>query len=375
MSRGVWKQGYLERLHGPDGDVWWLRYRDVNREGNPIRPRVRVGLVSDYPTRRDAQKAARHVREAINNPPAHAEHTFGDVIAKYLLKEIPQDYSTQRNYRRMLRLYIEPKWEAMALADVDAEKVRDWLNAQKVSPKTQAHIHGLMKTLFRFSMLWKWYPQGDNPMSLFKIKGGSKRSKEPGVLTPELFETLMEHIKDEPARTLCYLAIWLGLRCSEMAGLRWRNIDFLAGKIYIDTAVVEGREKGTKTPASEAWLPMAPELAAVLAAYRAVAVVTGPDNWVFAAPRKPEKPINLYNLQQLVLKPIGKFIGLEFPLGWHSFRHTYSNWTRRVGGQAAVRKNLMRHRDIRTTDNVYGKVEMDELREVNARVVRMVRVK
>ena len=375
MSRGTWKQGHLEKLHTADGWCWYLRYRDVDKAGNAIRPRVRVGLVSDYPTRRDAQKAARHVRDAINSPAVQATRTFGDVIAKYLLKEIPQNYSTQRNYRRMLRLYIEPKWEHVTLADVDAEMVRDWLNAQTVSPRTKAHIHGLMKTLFRFAMLWKWYPQGENPMGLFKIKGGSKRTKDPRVLTPEQFEKLMEYIKDEPVRTMVYVAVWLGLRCSEIVGLKWRRFNFLDGQVFIDTAVVEGRAKGTKTEDSEALLPLAPELAAILTAYRAVAIVKGQDDWVFAAPRKPEKPISPYNLQQLVLRPMGKVIGLDFPLGWHTFRHTYSNWTRRVGGQAAVRKNLMRHADIRTTDNVYGKVEMDELREVNARVVGLVRVK
>jgi integrase len=275
----------------------------------------------------------------------------------------------------MLRLYIEPQWGSKPLLSVKAAVVRAWLLKLDLSAKTKSHIHGLMKRLFTFAMLWEWYPQSDkNPMSLFFIPGGSKREKEPRVLTPEQFAKLLE-IVPEPYRTMIIVSMCLGLRCSEMVGLRWADIDFLAEVIFIRRAVVEGRTGNTKTPPSKARLPLDPQLAAVFKAYHAVAICKGQRDWVFASPRTAgEKPLLPNNVQYTILRPAGKAIGLDFNLGWHTFRHTYKSWMDRVGATLVEKRDLMRHADAGTTENIYGEVTMDQMREVNAKVVTLARI-
>ena len=41
------------------------------------------------------------------------------------------------------------------------------------------------------------------------------------------------------------------------------------------------------------------------------------------------------------------------PIGWHTFRHSYSTFLRSVGAEFKVMQELMRHSTLRTTMDVY----------------------
>jgi len=59
-------------------------------------------------------------------------------------------------------------------------------------------------------------------------------------------------------------------------------------------------------------------------------------------------------------------------IGWHSFRHTFRTLLDETGAPMKVQQELMRHADIRTTMNVYGKAMDASKREAHSKVVRMV---
>lgn len=62
-------------------------------------------------------------------------------------------------------------------------------------------------------------------MSLVRVKDGSKRTREPQVLTVEEFRGLLEHIP-QPFQTMCIVAMCTGLRVSEVLGLEWCIVDW-----------------------------------------------------------------------------------------------------------------------------------------------------
>src|SRR5258708_19760984 len=71
-----------------------------------------------------------------------------------------------------------------------------------------------------------------NPAESLRIppdKRGKKRNKP--YLTPQQFDLLVELIP-EPYASMVYVAIYTGLRVSELAGLRWNDIG--ASSITID---------------------------------------------------------------------------------------------------------------------------------------------
>ena len=55
-------------------------------------------------------------------------------------------------------------------------------------------------------------------------------------------------------------------------------------------------------------------------------------------------------------------------MGWHTFRHSYKSWMATAKISPAQMKDLMRHSDIETTMNVYGKTLTAELRAANMAV-------
>ena len=47
-------------------------------------------------------------------------------------------------------------------------------------------------------------------------------------------------------------------------------------------------------------------------------------------------------------------------MGWHTFRHTFRSWLDAVGTAVGIQQKMMRHADVTTTMNVYGKGMMLE---------------
>jgi integrase len=75
------------------------------------------------------------------------------------------------------------------------------------------------------------------------------------------------------------------------------------------------------------------------------------------------------SLQQRWIRPAGEAIGVE-GLGFHSLRHSYRSWLDAIGAAPGITKDLMRHSDIATTFNKYGRAMNEEKRLANAKVVK-----
>lgn len=59
-------------------------------------------------------------------------------------------------------------------------------------------------------------------------------------------------------------------------------------------------------------------------------------------------------------------------IGWHTFRHTFRTVLDETGAPMKVQPELLRHSDIRTTMNVYGKAMDESKRTAHGKVVRLV---
>ena len=68
------------------------------------------------------------------------------------------------------------------------------------------------------------------------------------------------------------------------------------------------------------------------------------------------------------IKPVALAAGLP-AIGWHSFRHTVSAWSKEAGLELEDVKTLLRHEDIATTSNVYGDLGMKAKRRIQQRMV------
>jgi integrase len=130
-----------------------------------------------------------------------------------------------------------------------------WIKDLKLAGRSKGHIRDMMHLLFNWAMRWELTPIDRNPMSLVRVKGSSKRTKLPRILTIKEFNRLLERLK-EPYRTMALVALFLGPRVSEVVGLKWSDVDWDGLNISIVRSWVEGSVEDTKTEGSAKPLPM-----------------------------------------------------------------------------------------------------------------------
>ena len=372
------RTGSLELITTAEGKCWYLRYSAGvdERTGKPVRPRERIGLLRDFPSKAAASRAAAYLREQINRTPEEISaetRTFAAVIDRYRREELPAcAFSTRENYERMIRVYLDPQWGHVRLQELKPLAVRAWLLSLHVAPRTRGHLHNMMRLLYRYAMLWEWCPIGENPMSLFRLPGSSKRQKDPEILTLEQCRSILAHIPAEPYRSMVIVAMCLGLRASEMVALKWRDVDFLKSLVRVERGIVYGEVGPVKTKQSKAPLPMNPLMANVLKNLYASSDFKKPDDWIFASRHLGgEMPYRPGNVLRRVLAPAAKKAGIPFAIGWHTFRHSYKSLLEEAGTALPIVQHLMRHSNIQTTADVYGRMRTERLRPANDTLVEL----
>jgi integrase len=371
FTRKRYQFGWLElrkRKKGPDVWLWRYRCSEPNQKGN--KDSVIIGNLNQYPTRALAWKAAEGRRLTVNRDQPSANATFGGLADRYMLEKLPKRYSTSSKYRSWITNHIKPRWGDYPIAKVKPLPVEEWIEELELAPKSKGHIRTMMHILYRWAMKWELIEAQINPMSLVHVEGSSKRVREPVTLTVEEFHRILQLVV-EPFRTMCVVAMCLGLRASELVGLQWGDFDWTKRHVLIQRGVVIGHIGEVKTRKSNRAIPLAPDLAALLWSFKEEkAKAAGNADWVFPSSRTG-RPWWPWTLQRDHLVPAGIRAGVG-RIGWHTFRHSYSTLLGALHVDVKVQQELLRHADIRTTMNIYTKAVPAALREANTKLVEMV---
>jgi integrase len=166
------------------------------------------------------------------------------------------------------------------------------------------------------------------------------------------------------------LAMSTGLRASEFLGIKWEDIDFDQMVLMVKRSVVGRHEDATKTEASEAAVPLHPNLADVLREWRSEQPSI--NGWLFGSV-VTGRPFHRDALLKDHLEPAAKIAGIA-RIGWHSFRHTFRALQRELEFPLETQQKLMRHASIQTTLG-YGQDDPQmatTLRKANALVVEFI---
>jgi integrase len=128
-----------------------------------------------------------------------------------------------------------------------------------------------------------------------------------------------------------------------------------------------------KTEASRKSIPLAPELAEDLLNWRSKSARNQEVNWVFASPEKqgtqpywPENPMSRH------VRPAAKLRGIEKPIGWHTFRHSYATVLKGNGEDIKVVQESLRHPNSRITLDTYTRAQTPAKRLAQSKVVTMI---
>jgi integrase len=206
-------------------------------------------------------------------------------------------------------------------------------------------------------------------MELVRIKGASKRIRQPRSLTVEEFHKLAKQL-DEPFHTIALVCMCFGLRISEALALRWSDVDWLNSKLNVARGIVHQVVDDVKTPESSRVMHVDAVMLGGLKDWRQLTQFSAPDDWMFTSPVKIGRlPISYSGVWQALKKAAAR-AGIGH-LSSHTFRHTHRSWLDAVGTPIGVQQRLMRHADIRTTMNVYGTAAAAEMAVASGKVTRL----
>ena len=166
--------------------------------------------------------------------------------------------------------------------------VEEWLRGLTLAPRTKGHLHNLMRVLWNCVLRWELIGIGENPIKPVRVRGTTKRAREPQVLSITQCHSLLAALQD-PFRTMAILDLATGLRCSELFALKWCDVVWNDLTLLVRRGIVNGVVSDVKTKYSNAGIPLDLALAEVLLNWQRKSLFSGSHDWVFASPFKGGK--------------------------------------------------------------------------------------
>ena len=330
--------------------------------------------VSSYAkTRADANKKLRELvqRAERNAPIAPAGMTVSGYLDEWLV-HVKQHVrpSTWTAYEGNTRLHIVPRIGRKKLTRLGVRDVRlmvDGMRADGVGQRTIQYVHATLRAALEHAFREELVSR--NVATLVRVERPRPAKKEP--LSVEEARELLAATAANRHHALWVLMVMLGLRRSEVCGLRWDHVDFGAGTLSIEQTVqrVEGklRELPTKTRRSTRTVPLPGRALYALTEHHRQAQARGgrpgrpvhPQGYVFGTSRGTAlEPRNLTRMWTVLCTAQGV---RKVPL--HGLRHTCISLLLALGVHPRIVMEIVGHSAMETTMNIYGHVNLDNQRK------------
>ena len=279
--------------------------------------------------------------------------TFAEWIDDYTAGALHKRPTTVAKDRSTIKCHLRPAFGRMPLASITPLDIRQFvtkLNAD-LGPGTVRSVYGTLRAILRAAV--------DADLIAVSpcrgVKLPAKPRTEIRVITPEELARLAEAIPRR-YRPMPYLAGVLGLRWSEVAGLRVGRLDLLRRRLTVaETAAQVGGFSPPKTEAARRTIDIPPFLAELLAEHLAEQNLTGADATalVFTSPRGGR--LYAANWWKVAWAPTLKKVGLD-GLRFHDLRHSSVALAIAMGAHARQIQERLGHSSIVTTMDTYGHV-------------------
>lgn len=211
------------------------------------------------PTEKEALARAAEAKAGMRRVSHAASMTVGDAIDRYIAsKDSVWSPATVTGYRRIRRNYLQ-ELMSIRLRDLSQERVQRAINAMARirSPKTVRNAHGLLSAALSI-----YYPD-----FILRTTLPQKRRYEAKVPDMDEIAAIVAAVAGTEMELPVLLAVWMGLRVSEIRGLTWGSID--GDYLHIRQAIVDTDTgpalKGTKTYSGDRWVRLPEYIRAVIA--------------------------------------------------------------------------------------------------------------
>lgn len=305
--------------------------------------------------------------------------------------------NTFQNYKYMYNLFIRPNFGKMRITMVKKTDVKRFYNTladgKILKVSTIDTLHNILHQVFDMALNDNYIRLNptDNMLKELKKAHNFSVEKRKALTIPEQ-ELFMRFLKDSPQYNHWYpiFAVMLGtgMRVGELTGLRWCDIDFDEDLISVNHTLVfynHGDNKGCtfsintpKTEAGNRTIPILPSVKEALQMERKMqqefdvkcsVSIDGYSDFIFVnrfgatqhqgTLNKAIKRIIRDCNDEVLLKSKEKDPVLLPPFSCHSLRHTFTTRAVESGMNVKVLQEVLGHKDISTTLNIYTDVTKD----------------
>lgn len=316
-------------------------------------------------TKREAESTlARLVSSTQEQGPAPADVTVNHLLGAWL--ETCGDNlspTTLREYRRVIASRIAPGLGGMPLRKLQASEVdrlyRDLRSREGLSPASVRKVHAILHRAIDQAVKWGWVQQNvidrTSPPRLVKA--------EHSPPTPEQVVELIAAawLKDPSFGLFLHVSAITGARRGEVCGLRWADMDFDDGSLFVRRTLIDVRGvqvKDTKTHAARRMAIDGTTLG-LLRAHRALAEETAASlgltvhdrAYVFTLDPSGEVPIRPDLMTRRFIR-LAKDGGVQVRL--HDLRHFTATRLLDAGVPVRTVSGRLGHANAAMTLNVYG---------------------
>lgn len=305
-------------------------------------------------TKKEAQNKAKKLYAGIVEE-KRVPLTVGKAIDKYIeAKTGTLSPSTIRGYQSIRKNYLQDLME-VNLSDLTSSDIQIAISneaARGKSSKTIRNAHGLLSAVL----------DEYNPDFLYKTSLPQNKKTECRILTEEEMSKVWQAARGSKYELPILFASWLGMRMSEVRGVKYRDIQ--NGRMHIHTAVVKGPdgdiEKGPKTTSGDRWIKL-PETIHKLIGERYASLYTedgkltdkGADDYIC-----PYADVTIYKNFVTICRKAG----VE-PCRFHDLRHFAASEALALGVPDKYTVNRMGHKTDYMLKTVYQHQMQDKVDE------------
>jgi integrase len=343
------------------------------RKDGQVRVRVRRDG-REYTAYARTEAAAKRKRAALVKAlddgldPDAAKMTVEELLKRWLVAE-PAATAKGREGNATAAKHLTRELGKVRLANLDVAAVEAMLRALVaggLSHSTAARTRGALRNALRYAQKRNWLAR--NVAELADMPKGARPPPPKAPLTRDQVAAVLKAARAHRLGAAFVLAMAIGLRRGELCGLRWGDVDLDRGRLTVREQVQRTTERGraadrTKTPASDATIPLPRIATDALAAHRdrqreerRRARRWHDGDYVFASRvGTPTEPRNLDRAWEGVRGPLGIAQTL------HDLRRTCATLLHAEGVPDRDIQRILRHARIATTMDVYVSVYDDAL--------------
>ena len=273
--------------------------------------------------------------------------------------------TTQGRYQGVLDNYLVPRFGKLCLRDLTPETLQRYFSGMATSPlaaESRDKIRDVLASVLNSAITYRLLITNPIEGVRMPVDTRPRRRNKPN-LSPEQFEQLIAAIP-EPYATMVFVAIFTGLRVSELAALRWEDVH--ADSITIDERFCRGDFAVPKSESSNATIAVnrcvierihrLKLLTVNVRAGRAtrkyrVVKSDQPSDLVFQSVRDG-KPMRDNNILCRFIKPAARALAMPWA-NWRCLRTSHATWLKLAGADVKDAQAQMRHSRASTTLDIY----------------------